>query len=679
MTRRRDFLAGASALGLHGGTPPAKPAARGFHGANWEKQKALEARLIAAPDPLRIERYMRQMAAEPHHAGSAASRGVAQYALGLFRKFGFNARIENFDVFLPYPKDRLVELSGPTSYRARLSEPNFAQDPDSKDKNQLPTYNAYSAAGDVTGELVYVNYGVPDDYKTLRENGIDVRGKVVLARYGMSWRGVKPKVAAENGAIACLIYSDPKEDGFSRGAVYPGGPFRCDHGVQRGSVMDMSIHVGDPLTPGWASEPGARRLSMAEAKTLMPIPVLPISYGDAKPLLDSLTGAEVPANWKGGLSSTYRFGPGPGKVRVRVSFDNANRTIHNVIAEIRGAHYPDQWVIYGNHHDAWVNGAHDPVSGSAALLEAARSIGVAHRQGWKPRRTLMFALWDAEEFGLIGSTEWVEKHLAELREKAVVYLNSDMNGRGKLGGSASPTLSVYLEEVARDVDVKRSQQWQLGALGSGSDYVGFVHHAGIASANLGFGGEDQGGIYHSIFDSVAWYKRFSDGTFVHGRSLAAYMAVAMARMSDAPIPPFEFKRLVTAIQNYWKEVTKLAADNEVELPSLEPQLKKMGKLAAAFEAAYPGCKDRCDAAKAVYRTERALQLPAGLPGRPWYKHSLTAPGQYTGYGAKTLPGVREALELGRPEEAVAQAKELAATLDRFNANLGDAVTLLKAV
>ncbi|HEU0120586.1 MAG TPA: M28 family peptidase [Bryobacteraceae bacterium] len=674
MIRRREILAGAAGLGLRGGTASG---ARGFRGAAWERQKALEAKLRATPDASRIEQYMKHMAAEPHHAGSTAGRNVAHYALGLFKKFGFDARIETFEVLLPYPKERTVELVGPTSYKLRLAEPNFAEDPDSKDKNQLPTYNAYSAAGDVTGELVYVNYGVPADYKVLKEKGIDVRGKVVLARYGQSWRGVKPKVAAEHGAIACLIYSDPKEDGFARGAVYPEGPFRCDHGVQRGSVMDMSIYVGDPLTPGWASEKGAKRLPFAEAKTLMPIPVQPISYGDAKPLLEALGGATVPEAWRGALPVAYKFGPGPAKVRVRLTFDNQTRPVHDVIAVLRGAEFPGQWVMYGNHHDAWVNGAHDPVSGAAALLETARTLGAAYRGGWRPRRTILFALWDAEEFGLIGSTEWVEKHYDELKEKGVVYFNSDMNGKGRLGGGASPSLSVFLEEAARDLDVKRPADWRMGALGSGSDYVGFMHHTGIASANMAFSGEDQGGIYHSIFDSVAWYKRFSDGTFVHGKALATYMAVVMARMSDADVPPFEFTRVVSAVEGYWKEVSALAAEKKVALTPLEPALARMKELAGKFEKVYGTCKPCAGAARAVYLTERALQLPAGLPGRPWYRNALTAPGQYTGYGAKTLPGVREALELGKWEEATAQSKELAAALERFNGALGEAVRILK--
>lgn len=676
MLRRRDFLAAAGASLYAGASASRTP--RGFSPDNWPRQQALEQKLRATPDPARLEAYMKRMAAEPHHAGSPAGRAVAEYALGLFRKFGFDARIETFDAFLPYPADRLVELIHPVYSKLRLAEPNFAIDPDSKDKNQLPTYNAYSAPGDVTAELVYVNYGIPADYETLKKNGIDVRGKIVLARYGASWRGVKPKVAAEHGAAACLIYSDPKEDGFSKGAVYPEGPFRCDQGVQRGSVMDMSIAVGDPLTPGWASEKGARRLSMAEAKTLMPIPVLPISYGDAKPLLGALGGEFVPESWKGGLPVSYRFGPGPAKVHVRVNFDNANRPAHNVIATLRGSEYPDQWILYGNHHDAWVNGAHDPVSGAAALLETARAIGAAVRSGWRPRRTIVFALWDAEEFGLVGSTEWVEKHLPELRENAVVYFNSDSNGKGPLNGGASPSLSLFLEEVAVDLDVRRPPQWNMGPLGAGSDYVAFVHHAGIASANMGFGGEDSGGVYHSIFDSLAWYKRFSDGTFSHGKSLAAYMAVAIARMSQADLPPFSFLRLAEAFDVYWREVAALGASKNVALPAAEftSSIARMKELAFAFERVYRLAKPSAAASRAIYQLERALQIPTGLPGRPWYKHALTAPGQYTGYGAKTLPGVREALELDKPAEAVAQSRELAAVLARFNQALSQTVSLL---
>lgn len=670
MNRRQLLLAS-----LCGSLPAQPKPARGFSGAAWDAQQKLESKLRAATSPAFVERHMARMAAEPHHAGSPASRAVAEYARKQFTQYGFNARIETFEAFLPYPKERTVEMIAPVNYKLRLAEPNFAEDPDSRDKNQLATYNAYSAAGDVTGEVVYVNYGVPADYETLRKRGISVKGKIALARYGVSWRGVKPKVAAENGAIGCLIYSDPKEDGFAKGEVYPNGPFRCDHGVQRGSVMDMSIHVGDPLSPGWASEKGSRRLSIGEAKTLMPIPVLPISYGDAKPLLEQLKGDEVPPEWRGALPVPYRFGPGPAKVRMKLSFDDATRPVHNVIATIEGAQWPDQWVLYGNHHDAWVNGAQDPVSGAAALLETARTIGLAVKQGWKPKRTIVFALWDAEEFGLIGSTEWVEKHIETLQEKAIVYFNSDSNGKGTLGVGASPSLSLFLEEAARDSGAPRTKEWSVGPLGSGSDYVPFAHHAGIAAANLGFSdATGSGGIYHSIFDSFNWYKRFADGDFSHGKRMADFMATAISRMAEAPVPPFEFTRMAAAFERYWKEVEPLGNG---ALPSTEMQkaLAALTAQARDFEAVYASGK--ASAALAVAKVERALLMKDGLPGRPWYKSAYSAPGQYTGYGAKTLPGVREALELNRPDEAVRQAAALIQVVKAVTAAIGLAMRALR--
>jgi N-acetylated-alpha-linked acidic dipeptidase len=420
--------------------------------------------------------------------------------------------------------------------------------------------------------------------------------------------------------------------------------------------MDMSIHVGDPLSPGWASEKGARRLAIGEAKTLMSIPVMPISYGDAKPLLEQLKGEEVPGEWRGGLPVPYRFGPGPARVRMKLSFDNATRPVHNVIATLKGSVWPDEWVIYGNHHDAWINGAQDPISGAAALLETARSLGAAAKAGWKPKRTIVMTLWDAEEFGLIGSTEWVEKHLAALRDKAVVYFNSDSNGKGRLSAGASPSLSLFLEEVARDVDAPRAKEWSVYPLGSGSDYVPFVHHAGIASANLGFAGDvGSGGIYHSVFDSFAWYKRFADGDFSGGKRLADFMATAIARMAEAPVPPFEFTRLAEAMAKYWKELNQSSAEVQTALDRLVATAKE-------FEAAFAGARPA--SAMAIARVEQSLLIPDGLPGRPWYRNAYSAPGQYTGYGAKTLPGVREALELGKTAEAKQQALVLAQAIER---------------
>lgn len=661
---------------------------RGFSRALALKQRQLEARLLAVPSGSRIEASMKQMASEPHHAGSPASRAVAEYALQQFRSYGLKAHLESFEALLPYPMERSLSLVAPAQFQARLSEPNFAEDPDSTDKNQLPTYNAYSADGDVTAPLVYVNYGIPDDYEVLKSRGLDVRGKIVIARYGGSWRGVKPKLAAENGAVGCLIYSDPKEDGFFRGDVYPAGPYRCEYGVQRGSVMDMSLYVGDPLSPGWVSEKGSKRLALKEAKTLMSIPVLPISAGDAKPLLEQMGGLVAPENWRGALPITYHLGSDSTVARLKLKHDWGTRPIHNVIATIPGSVYPDQWVIYGNHHDAWVNGANDPISGAAAVLETARSFGELVKTGWRPQRTLVFALWDAEEFGLIGSTEWVEKHLPELREKAVAYFNSDSNGKGLLHLSATPSLSLFLEQVARDIRdprtkgsvlelmLKAEKPFKPGPLGSGSDYVGFVHHAGIAGVNFGFSGAPSGGVYHSIFDSFAWYKRFSDGEFEYGRALAQAAGLSLLRMSEAPILPLEFTRAATTIGGYWAEVEKLAEEKRVSLPvnEVRSRLARLRTAARDFETdfAKAEARGRGNDSRPIYLTERSLQLPEGLPGRPWYKGAISAPGQYTGYGAKTIAGVRENLELGNHAVATQQTRILAGVLERYAAAISAA-------
>jgi len=654
---------------------------RGFPAQATGAQRKLEAKLLAVPAAGRIEAHMKAMASEPHHAGSPASRKVAEYALSQLRSAGLEARIETVEALLPYPQTRRLTMG---KFTARLAEPNFAEDPDSADRNQLPTYNAYSADGDVTAPIVYVNYGVPEDYEYLKKQGIDVGGKIVLARYGQAWRGVKPKVAAENGAIGCLIYSDPKDDGYFRGDVYPAGAYRCEYGVQRGSVMDMSIHVGDPLSPGFASEPGGRRLSRKEAKTLMPIPVMPISYGDAKPLLEAMGGPLAPEGWRGALPIPYKIGPGTTPVRLQLAHDWGTRPVHNVIATIRGSVYPDEWVLYGNHHDAWVNGANDPVSGAAAVLETARAFGEVYKAGWRPQRTIVFALWDAEEFGLIGSTEWVEKHLGELKEKAVVYLNSDSNGKGLLSLGASPALNLFLEQVARDsrdpatgesvlpAMLKAQRPFEPGPLGSGSDYVGFVHHAGIAGVNFGFAGST-GGVYHSIYDSFAWYKRFADGEFVYGKALAQVAALSVARLSEAPIVPFEFTRAAATIRRYWREVDQLAADKNVGLPEVAPALAQLEAAAREFEARYATARR---GTRAVYLTERALLLAEGLPGRPWYRNAIVAPGQYTGYGAKTIAGVRESLELGQRAQAVAQARAFRAVVENYAAAIRSAAAQL---
>ena len=664
---------------------------RGFTREQSAQQRALEEKIKEIPQPANVREYIRVMSEEPHHTGSKAGHKVARYVLDKFTEWGLDAKIEEFDGLMPTPRERHLEMLEPEKYVATLKEPAILEDKDSSDLGQLPTYNAYSPDGDVTGQLVYVNYGMPADYERLEELGVDVSGKLVIARYYGGWRGIKPKVAAEHGAIGCIIYSDPKDDGYFGDDVYPKGQNRPDFGVQRGSTMDMPIHPGDPLSPGWGSEPGGRKLEISESKTLPKIPVLPLSYADALPLLRNLGGPVVPKEWRGALPITYHVGPGPAKVHLKVAFDWDVPTGENVIARIPGSEFPDEWIIYGNHHDAWVNGATDPVSGNAAMMETARTLAVMVKQGWKPKRTIIFASWDAEEWGLIGSTEWGEKHADELRQKAVVYFNTDSNRQGTLGMQGSHTLERLLNNVARDVKDPRTGEtiWKvvkdkrlkdakddeekkkkidsrpdlrIGALGSGSDYTVFIDHLAIASTNLSFRGEG-GGVYHSIYDSFDWYRRFGDPQFVYGRALAQFHSVAMARMADAAVLPFEFTNLAETFGVYLDELDKLLTEKKkkkgapasLDLKQLRDPLKEMSQAADAYEKALEkalrGGGPKGDLSKLneiLRKVEQTMGRPEGLPGeRGWYRHQIYAPGFYTGYGVKTLPGIREALEQGQ--------------------------------
>jgi N-acetylated-alpha-linked acidic dipeptidase len=670
-----------------------------------------EEKLRSIPQAERIKEYMRRLSAEPHHIGSEAGRKNAEWIRDQFRAWGWKAEIEAFDVLFPTPKERVLELISPEKYQAVLKEPVIAADPDSGDANQLPTYNAYSGDGDVTGQLVYVNYGVPADYEVLAGLGVDVKGKIVIARYGASWRGIKPKVAYEHGAIGCIIYSDPRDDGYVQGDVYPEGPYRPEQGVQRGSVMDMPIHPGDPLTPGWGATKTARRLPREEAKTILKIPVLPISYGDALPLLKALRGPLAPEAWRGALPVTYHIGAGPATVRLKVMSNWELHTLYNVIARIDGATLPDQWVIRGNHHDAWVNGAQDPVSGMAAVLEEARAFGELLKQGWRPKRTIIFAAWDGEEPGLLGSTEWAEEHAQELQQKAVVYINSDSNGKGTLGASGSHTLERFVNDVARSVqDPKEPRSlWEamrarrvaaartdedrralnerndlrISALGSGSDYTVFIDHLGIASLNLGFGGDGGGGIYHSIYDSFNWYSRFGDPTFEYGKALAQVAGITVLRLADATILPFEFTNFAETVSGYVAEVSKLPGTN-VDLSKLRESSERLWQSADRYDRALRmrSMSDGLTAQQVkslnqiLLQSERKLLSPEGLPRRDWFKHQIYAPGFYTGYGVKTLPGVREALEEKKWEEASAQAVVIARTLDGLTALIDSATSEL---
>jgi len=554
----------------------------GYSVESSHTERDWEQKFRATPDPANLRAYMQRLSAHPHNVGSPYDKDNAEWILAKFKEFGLDAHIESFNVLFPTPKERLVELvDGGPHFVAKLQEPAVPGDPTSNQQSeQLPTYNAYSADGDVTGPLVYVNYGIPDDYEVLERNGVSVKGAIVIARYGHAWRGIKPMVAAEHGAIGCIIYSDPRDDGYSPGVTYPEGAWRPKEGVQRGSVQDSTEFMGDPLTPGIGATADAKRLPIKNAPTLTKIPVLPISYADAEPLLAAIAGPVVPPAWRGGLPITYRLGPGPGKVHLKMSSNWDIKPLYDVIAKIPGAQFPDEWVLRGNHHDAWVNGAEDPVSGQVALLEEARSLGALVKAGWKPKRTIIYCAWDGEEPGLLGSVEWAETHADELRKHAVAYINSDSNGRGVLGAEGSHTLEKLVNDVAHDVQDPETKltvwkRWQLdsiksassdeerqelrqrkdiriGISGGGSDHAGFQNFLGIAVVDASFGDEDGGGIYHSIYDDFYWYTHFSDTDFVYGRTLSQFNGSMIMRLADADLLPFDFSDFADTVQTYVK-------------------------------------------------------------------------------------------------------------------------------
>ncbi len=695
---------------------------RGFTAAASSAERDIERKFQEVPKPENLREYMQAIAGEPHNAGSPASRKVAEYVLGKFTSWGLNAAIEESEALMPFPTERVVELVGPEQFTATMKEPAVPEDKDSSDAGQLPTFNAYAADGDVTADLVYVNYGVPDDYEQLAKLGIDVKGRIVIARYGRSWRGIKPKVAWEHGAVGCIIYSDPRDDGFYQGDVYPAGAYRPEQGVQRGSVMDMPIHPGDPLTPGWGAEHGGRKLDRADAKTLLKIPVLPISYGDALPLLRNLKGPVAPDAWRGALPITYHVGPGPAKVHLKLAFDWQVRPLYNVIARIDGSEFPDQWIIHGNHHDAWVNGASDPTSGNVALMETARGLGELLKTGWKPRRTIVIASWDGEEWGLLGSTEWAEKHQQELAKNAVVYINSDSTGKGWLGMSGSHSLQAFINDVARDLpdprgsgrtilEAKRAHDIEkattdkdketlrtrgdlaIEALGSGSDYTAFLDYLTIASLNLGFEGDGGGGVYHSIYDSYYWFTHFSDGDFTHTAALSRVIGTALLRLADADVLPFEFKATAQTLRQYVDEIGQEAQKRKValEVAPLRSSLQKLSSAADAYDraasrlvrvdpAALSSARAQlADLNRLLYSTERDFHYEAGLPRRDWFKHLAYAPGFYTGYGVKTLPGIREGLEQGQADEARRFVPIVAAAIDRLTADVTRAAGMLSGI
>jgi len=677
---------------------------------------------------------LRDLSSVPHNLGSPGSKEVAEKIQQKFRDYGFEVHMEVYQVLFPTPRVRILEMTAPSSYRATLQEPALKEDQTSGQKDQLPTYNAWSADGNITAPLVYVNYGLAADYEQLATMGIDVKGKIVIARYGHSWRGIKPKIAQEHGAIGCIIYSDPKDDGYFQGDVYPKGAYKNEFGVQRGSVMDMVVYPGDPLTPGVAATPDAKRFeSHTMAPNLLKIPVLPISYHDAKPLLEALSGPVAPEAWRGALPMTYHVGPGKSTVHLELQFDWKLVPCYDVIAMIKGSVYPDEWVIRGNHHDAWVNGASDPISGQSAMLEEAKSIGAMVKSGWKPKRTMVYCAWDGEEPALIGSTEWVEDHASILQKNTVVYINSDNSGRGFLSAGGSHALEGMVDEVAKGImdpqtgvsiyerlkafevvnapnaaDAKEAMDKStlvLEALGTGSDFSPFLQHIGVPSLDFEFAGENEGGEYHSIYDSYADYIRFKDPGFYYGAALSKVAGHASLRMLNADILPFDFRYLYKKIKTYSKELqtlinnlrestsfnneiirrkySTLAADTAnpyfapavkqevpyIDFSPLENAITSLGKSSDhAFEILQQSGineKQKDSLNQLLYRAEQELLLDQGLPLRPWYKHVLYAPGFYTGYSVKTLPGIRESIEERNFNQAEAEIKRAAASVRKL--------------
>jgi len=726
----------------------------GYSAESSRAERQWEEKMRAIPDSKNLRAYMERLSARPHNVGSRYDKNNAEWLLSKFKEFGLDAQIETFSVLFPTPKERLVELvEGGPRFTAKLQEPVLPEDPTSNQTaEQLPTYNAYSIDGDVTAPLVYVNYGVPEDYEVLERHGVSVKGAIVIARYGRSWRGIKPMVGAEHGAVGCIIYSDPRDDGYSGGDTFPKGPWRPKEGVQRGSVQDSAVFMGDPLTPGIGATADAKRLPIKEAQSLTKIPVLPISYADAQPLLAAITGPVAPRDWRGGLPITYRIGPGPAKVHLKVFSNWEMKTLYDVIAKIPGSTFPEEWVIRGNHHDAWVNGAEDPISGMVTVLEEARSMGELLKQGWKPKRTIIYCAWDGEEPGLLGSTEWVETHVDELRKHAVMYVNSDSNSRGYLELEGSHTLEHFINDVARDVqdpetklsvwkraqlkaiadagtaeerrELRERHDIRLDMLGGGSDHAPFINFAGVASLGIGFGGEDHGGIYHSIYDDFYWYTHFSDYDFVYGRALCQTGGTAIMRMADADLLPFQFADFADDVKMYVHEVEKFAnqqreqiqesnqkiqeglyeatsdpretwvtpkkeevpphlnfapLDNAVEtLARSSSEYQKVMERVSANGGAALASASLKEVNELLIQSEHKLTTPEGLPGRFWYKHELYAPGAYTGYAAKAIPAVRENLEQKKWKEAEQAAARVAQVLENESALITTAAAKLSA-
>ena len=683
-------------------TLPGSNPIRGFSAASSALELERERELKASPSPKTAEADFDVMTAEPHHTGSPYEIKLADYVAGQFKSFGIESEKYEYSVLLPWPGQRRIDIVAPDQVKLEVEEEKIRGDQWADKPGILPAYNAYSPSGDVTGEIVYVNYGIPADYETLQKLGIDVKGKIVLARYGGSWRGIKPKVAAEHGAIACIIYSDPHEDGYAQGDVYPDGPFRAWGMIQRGSVMDMPRYPGDPSTPDRPSKAGVERIPMDKIETFAPIPVQPMSYRDGIEMLKRLKGPVAPEAWRGSLPITYHIGPGPAKVHMKLQMDYAQRRLINVVGRIGGAVAPDEWVIVGSHRDAWTFGASDSVSGHVSMMAVARAMGDMMKKGWRPRRSVLFVSWDGEEQGLLGSTEWVEDLAAELKAKAAIYVNRDAGAGGlNFGGSAVHSLTPFMHELAQSIEPEGESKtlydgWlarvreqspardgqpivktpPVGALGSGSDYTAFLDHVGIASMDMGLNGRGGDGTYHSTYDNPTWFKKFIDPQFKYSVLASQVTGVALLRLADAEVLPFDYESYGRQILEYVSEIeqqaVKASADDakKVDFAGLRAAADAFAQAGAAIRTrgeTLLSAPDKSGLARINRRlmmAERDLIDPAGLPDRPWYRHVIYAPGLYTGYGVKTIPGVREAIDAGNFTRAAEQARVVIRALQR---------------
>jgi len=730
----------------------------GFTETSSPAERAIEARFDTLLSPNEISNRLKLMSSAPNQVGSPHDKANADYVLAQFKAWGWNAHIEEFEVLYPTPKSHSLNLLGAAPYDATLSEPGIIGDTSSVSPDgALPGWLAYGADGDVTSDLVYVNHGMPEDYALLDRMGISVKGKIVITRYGGGWRGLKPKLAQEHGAIGCIIYSDPADDGYGQGDTYPKGAWRPDTGIQRGSVLDIPIRSGDPLTPDIGATKDAARLPLDQTGVIMKIPAVAISYGQAQHFLAALGGRVAPKGWRGGLPITYHVGGRGIAVHLAVQSDWSLKPLYDVIAVMPGAQAPDQWVIRANHRDGWVYGAWDPLSGQTAMLEEARALGALAKTGWRPRRTIVYASWDGEEPGLLGSTEWAEQHADELKAKAVLYINSDENSRGLLDVDASYATRRLVSGVAGDIvdpetgasvlgrafaniesqavepdasevqrgvakEVSVSHLLPIAPMGSGSDYTPFAQHLGLASIDFGYNGEgEQSGVYHSAYDTFEHFQRFGDPDMVYGVMMARTGGRLVLRAADADLIPFSYSEAASLIAEDLKQVRSLvdnlrqrtdalnlavddrafalAADPTdrlapppkqdpvppIDFSALDAATVRLKTAAAAYDAAAaaamagpgPSPERLAQANAALQGLEQTLSDPRGLPGRPWYRNLVFAPGVLTGYGAKTLPGVREAVEGRRWSEARDYVDRTAQVLTVYGERLEKAAALLK--